>query len=412
MAKAAAKEMQRLDKIVAHLTGLSRQNATRIIKDGDVCVDEEVITNAATKVSINSVIVIAGFNDAASALDNDDEELSLEVTTAADAFKKRVFILNKPFGYVCADRDKNHAIVASLFRSELNIEALHSAGRLDIDTTGLLIVTDDGDLNHEITSPKKTVSKVYLAKLDKEVPQSAIASFERGIKHPEEKKRYQSAALTIFAPEDHEYNGEHWAAVALSEGRYHEVKRLFEMVGCEVIELVRVAIGSLTLPKELALAEYVSATDEMKQALFEPHDYTKEELLALFNTYKANMKRSKLIYLPEQYAKQLVATSSSASASAAASASANGSSEVASEGVNSAVWGKSPNDLNSAPQADMADKFDDAESDLDADESDEYYDDEDMSEVDELYYSGADDDEEEELGDFDEVDDEGNLRIY
>ena len=189
------------------------------------------------------------------------------------------------------------------------------------------------------------------------------------------------------------------------------------MVGCEVIELVRVAIGSLTLPKELALAEYVSATDEMKQALFEPHDYTKEELLALFNTYKANMKRSKLIYLPEQYAKQLVATSSSASASAAASASANGSSEVASEGVNSAVWGKSPNDLNSAPQADMADKFDDAESDLDADESDEYYDDEDMSEVDELYYSGADDDdayddEEEELGDFDEVDDEGNLRIY
>lgn len=72
MAKAAAKEMQRLDKIVAHLTGLSRQNATRIIKDGDVCVDEEVITNAATKVSINSVIVIAGFNDAASALDNDD----------------------------------------------------------------------------------------------------------------------------------------------------------------------------------------------------------------------------------------------------------------------------------------------------------------------------------------------------
>ena len=297
MAKAATKEVQRLDKIVSHLTGLSRQNATRLIKEGDVLVDDEAILNAATKVNINSNIVIAGFNDA-----NAENEENIGKIKAADAFKKRVFMLNKPNNFVCADRDKNHSTVQSIFKKELNVENLHCAGRLDIDTTGLIIVTDDGDLNHEITSPKKSVDKVYLARLDKAVPESAIKSFASGIKHPEEKKRYLPAKLTILSLDNSEQEGEFWAAVQLSEGRYHEVKRLFEMVGCNVEELVRVAIGSLCLNEEQRLGQYVKISSEEIEALFVNHDYEHDELLALLDRYLDNIQNSRLAYLPERYA--------------------------------------------------------------------------------------------------------------
>ena len=299
VAKTATKEVQRLDKIVAHLTGLSRQNATALIKSGDVLVDNEVVLNAAGKININSTIVIAGFNDAA--LDEDENGVALK---ASEAFAKRVFMLNKPYNFVCADRDKNHSTVQSIFRNELNVENLHCAGRLDIDTTGLLIVTDDGDLNHEITSPKKSVDKVYLARLDSPVPPSAVKSFLNGIKHPEEKKRYQSAKLTILATEGL-CADEHWAAVQLSEGRYHEVKRLFEMVGCQVVELARVAIGSLTLNEEQSLCEYVRLSSEEIEALFANHDYTSDELLALLERYKDNVLSSRLAYVPTSYQEQL-----------------------------------------------------------------------------------------------------------
>lgn len=295
VAKAATKEVQRLDKIVSHLTGLSRQNATRYIKDGLVLVDNEVVLNSAAKININSSIVISGFNE-----DVEGDDLK-----AGEAFLKRVYMLNKPYNFVCADRDKNHSTVQSIFRNELNVENLHCAGRLDIDTTGLLIVTDDGDLNHEITSPKKQVDKVYLARLDKAVPESAIKSFANGIKHPDEKKRYQSAKLTIFSTDTPAFNQEFWAAVQLSEGRYHEVKRLFEMVGCEVQELVRVAIGSLTLNEDQTLCEYVKISSEEIEALFEAHDYNQDELMTLLLRYKHNVLASRLVYVPTQYVEQV-----------------------------------------------------------------------------------------------------------
>lgn len=297
VAKAATKELQRLDKVVSHLTGLSRQEATSLIKSGQVMVDNEVVVNAAGKININSSIVISGFNEPL------DDDGSGEIVKASEAFAKRVYMINKPFNFVCADRDKNHSTVQSLFRNELNPENLHCAGRLDIDTTGLLIVTDDGNLNHEITSPKKSVDKVYLARLDKAVPESAIKSFLNGIKHPEEKKRYQPAKLTILSVDDvEELQGEFWASVQLSEGRYHEVKRLFEMVGCQVIELVRVAIGCLTLNEEQTLAEYVKLSDEEIQALFESYDYTQDELVCLLERYKNNVLASRLAYVPSSYA--------------------------------------------------------------------------------------------------------------
>ena len=363
MAK-AGKEVQRLDKVVSHLTGMSRSNVSKLIKNGDVTVDDEVITDSAAKICVHSVIVIAGFNDALP-----DDEGDVELVRASDAFKKRVFLLNKPYNYVCADRDKNHAIVTSLFRNELNLEKLHSAGRLDIDTTGLLIVTDDGDLNHEITSPKKEVSKVYLARLDKAVPESAIKAFASGIKHPEEKKRYQAATLTLLDTSDLDCAGEHWAAVQLTEGRYHEVKRLFEVVGCQVQDLVRVAVGSLTLPSELNLGDYVALDVEDQKKLFEKSEFSVEELVNLLKEYKSSLERSKVIFQPDSFKfnKQGAAASDTDALSSAAISSTQDAHQT---------------------HLDTKEDFEDAE----------------VFDDDEVF--------EDEAGDFDDLDENGDLRIY
>ena len=311
--KAAPKEMQRLDKIVAHITGWSRQQATKVIRDGGVVVGEEVILDGAAKVSINAPLVIAGFNDD---LGDDDDALWLEEgadsdavalgVSAQEALSAQVFLLNKPANYVCADRDKNHNVVTTLFRSERNCSNLHCAGRLDIDTTGLLVVTDDGALIHNITAPRKEVNKVYLARLDRALPKHAVRRFADGIKHPEEDKRYQGAKLTPLTPLFHELeDGEppqgHWAAVQLSQGRFHQVKRMFEMVGCEVQELTRVAIGALNVTSVqvgTSIGAYYRLTPEEVELLFTNKDYELSELEAMWRCYQEAVAAAELCYLP------------------------------------------------------------------------------------------------------------------
>lgn len=307
--KAAPKEMQRLDKIVAHITGWSRQQATKLIRDGGVAVGEEVIVDGATKVSINVPLVIAGFNDAP---EFDDDALELGsaagAVSAQEALAAQVFLLNKPANYVCADRDKNHNVVTTLFRAERNSAHLHCAGRLDIDTTGLLVVTDDGNLIHNITAPRKEVNKVYLARLDRALPKHAVRRFAEGIKHPEEDKRYQGSTLTPLTPMFHELDeseestaNEHWAAVQLSQGRFHQVKRMFEMVGCQVQELTRVAIGALNVTKvQLELGAYRRLIPEEVALLFTNQDYGLSELEAMWHCYREAMAMAAPHYLPPQ----------------------------------------------------------------------------------------------------------------
>ena len=371
----AAKEVQRLDKIVAHLTGMSRQQATRAIKDGDVTVDDEVVTDAAGRISVHAHIVVAGFND--------DESGAV---AASEAFKKRVFMLNKPFNFVCADRDRNFNTVQSLFKNELHHTQLHCVGRLDVDTTGLIIVTDDGDLNHAVTSPRTQLSKVYLARLDRQVPPSAVKSFAAGIRHPEEKKRYLPCSLHIFEPQEaapvSAHNGEnegqteYWAAVQLTEGRYHEVKRLFETVGCEVQELVRVAIGSLTLNEKQQLGEYVSLSEEEIEALLTSYDYQPDQLEMLLERYREALEVSRPMWWPSSCALAQAARAAQAAASTAGAAAAAAS---ASNSDTADIYGNARSSSAATGAATLSDT------------SDEDWGDE---------------------GDFDEVDENGDLRIY
>ncbi len=221
----------RLDKAVSHNFGASRAEASYLIKNSLVEVDGEVITDPAFKISENSEISLDG-----------------NTVEADSGFKKRVFMLNKPEGYICADRDNRAPVVVNLFNEEMRYTDLHCVGRLDIDTQGLLLVTDDGELNHKITSPKTSINKVYIARTKEEISPADIEKFARGLKHPEEEKRYLPASLEILEPK--------LGRVTVTEGRFHEVKRLFECVGNEVVALRRVKIGGLELDDDLEVGEY------------------------------------------------------------------------------------------------------------------------------------------------------------
>lgn len=298
MAKSKVKTLERLDRCVSHITGLSRSQAMKLIRAGEVMVNGEVILDSSTKVPLDAVLNIEGYDD-----------------VAGSGFEHRVFILNKPNGYVCADQDKQHNTIFSLFKNELKPEKLHCAGRLDLDTLGLLVVSDDGDLIHEITSPKKEVDKVYLARVAQKIPVNAVQKFASGLKHPEEKKRYLPAKLTILSNEDNLSNPlkidsslvdhGYLACVQLHEGRYHEVKRLFELVGCEVIYLVRIAIGKVNFSDiNLKLGEYGSATDCLDD-LFENHDYTEEELRQSAKAFYDLLATSGAHFYPSFYVNNL-----------------------------------------------------------------------------------------------------------
>lgn len=241
-----AKDTLRLDKAVSHNFDVPRSYAAKLIKAGDVEVDGEVVTDPASKISIEADIVIDG------------NEVSV-----SDGFKKRVFMLNKPNGYVCADRDNNNPIVINIFSDVPKFTQMHCVGRLDIDTTGLIIVTDDGDLNHKITSPKSGVTKTYRAVTKEKISERDIEHFAKGLKHPEEKTRYKSALLEIVSSNE--------ALVTVTEGRFHEVKRLFECVGNEVLELERLYIGQLRLDEDLEEGEYREMSDENIELVFTPY---------------------------------------------------------------------------------------------------------------------------------------------
>lgn len=245
-----AKDTLRLDKAVSHNFDVPRNYAAKLIKSGDVEVDGEVITDPATKISIEADIVIDG------------NEVS-----ASDGFKKRVFMLNKPNGYVCADRDNNNPIVINIFSDIPKFTQMHCVGRLDIDTTGLIIVTDDGDLNHKITTPKSGVTKTYRAVTREKISEHDVEKFAKGLKHPEEKSCYKGAFLEILSDRE--------ALVTVTEGRFHEVKRLFECVGNEVVELERLFIGQLRLDVSLDEGEYREMSEEDIKLVFSPYkDFT------------------------------------------------------------------------------------------------------------------------------------------
>ena len=225
--------MERIDKIIASQGQYSRSDVKKLISKKQVAVNGEVVKSANVKADpLTDRITVKGV-----ALD----------------FKRNVYLmLNKPKGYVSATEDRDHQTVLELVPSEFAGRDIFPAGRLDRDTTGLMIITDDGALAHNILAPKKHVQKIYHVELDIPVTEEMAQGFAEGVELND--GVCKEAGLEIV--------GEYAARVTLKEGRYHQIKRMFGCYGAKVVELHRLAIGNLHLPDDLAVGECRELTEE------------------------------------------------------------------------------------------------------------------------------------------------------
>ena len=229
--------MERLDKTLSNYGGLTRSDAKQALKAGRVKVNGAVVKDPAVKAAETDEVTLDG------------KQLVLS--------KFRYFMLNKPAGYISSTEPEPGDLspnVISLFKKE-GIKGLFPVGRLDKDTTGLLIVTNDGELGHRLTAPGKHVDKTYVAKVKGELNDSAVEAFAAGF----EFKEFTSApaVLEIIETGLDSDGGECTVAkVTIHEGKFHQVKRMFQKVGCEVAELKRISMGALNLDETLKPGEY------------------------------------------------------------------------------------------------------------------------------------------------------------
>ena len=154
-------------------------------------------------------------------------------------------------------QDNVHKTVMEYFPDDIRAKDIAPVGRLDLDTEGLLLFTNDGPLTHHLLSPTHHIPKTYYAILDKEVPESAVELFKSGVDIGDDKPTLP-AELVILSDKE--------AELTIHEGRFHQVKRMFEAVGCTVTYLKRLSMGSLTL-EELQKGEYRKLTEEEVKTL-------------------------------------------------------------------------------------------------------------------------------------------------
>lgn len=233
----------RLDKLLAHTGFGTRKEVKKIIKDGYIEVNGEVVKNPATKVDPDVDDVRTG-----------GERIYYEEFV--------YFMLNKPAGVISATEDFMHETVLDLLEPADLVQSPHPVGRLDIDTEGLLILTNDGQLTHQLTSPKKEVDKEYYAVIDGIVDDSDIVQFEEGLVLEDDDEPFKTmpAQLEILSVDSEENESE--VSVVIQEGKYHQVKRMFRAVGKEVVYLKRVRMNQLQLDENLGLGEYRRLSEE------------------------------------------------------------------------------------------------------------------------------------------------------
>lgn len=226
----------RLDKLLAHLNCGSRKEVQAMIRAGRVQVDGVTERDPAAKVDADTAQVV---------LDGQAQHYQAQ----------RYYMLNKPAGVITASRDERHDTVLELFPEEMR-RGLFAVGRLDKDTEGLLLITDDGALSHALMSPARHVDKVYEAEVEGELVPDAAARFAAGL---ELKDGTVCRPAQLEAAPD---LGENWVRVTLREGKYHQVKRMIAAVGGVVVRLRRVELGGLTLDPTLATGAFRALTTQ------------------------------------------------------------------------------------------------------------------------------------------------------
>lgn len=229
--------MERLDKVVCNQTGFSRKEVKELVRKKKITVNGKIILKSDIKINpdIDRIMI-------------DEEQIRV---------KKNIYLmLNKPKGYISATEDRSMTTVLDLVPKEYSHRNLFPAGRLDKDTTGLMIITDDGAFAHNILSPQKHVKKTYNVIIDIPLTDEMIEGFKEGVILND--GVCKSSIL--------EKTGEYKGIVTLTEGRYHQIKRMFGCFGAKVIELERIGMGNFMLPSDLELGKCREFTlEELKK---------------------------------------------------------------------------------------------------------------------------------------------------
>ena len=224
--------MERIDKVIVSQGEYSRKDVKKLVSQKRVSIDGKLALNSDIKINPEKSIIAI-----------DGKELNIK--------KYLYLMLNKPKGYISATEDKNALTVLDLVPEEFYRDDLFPAGRLDKYTTGLMIITNDGMLSHNILSPKKHVKKIYEVTIDIPVTEKMVKKFAEGIKLNDGECK----------PGKLEITGEYTCRVTISEGRYHQIKRMFGCLKAKVIELNRICIGNLQLPNNLKQGESRELTE-------------------------------------------------------------------------------------------------------------------------------------------------------
>ncbi|ACD51287.1 rRNA pseudouridine synthase [Clostridium botulinum] len=230
--------MERLDKIISNLGYGSRKEAKLLAKKGLIEVDGKIIKDSSVNI--------------------DPEKSIVKINGEEIFYRKYIYLMmNKPTGVISATHDSKDETVIDLLELDHQIFDPFPVGRLDKDTVGLLLLTNDGDFNHRMISPKWHVDKVYYAKIDKEVNEKDQEAFKKGVVLDDGYKCLEAKLDIISAsPEGSEVR------ITIQEGKYHQVKRMFEARDKKVVYLKREEFGGLILDETLEEGEYRELSDE------------------------------------------------------------------------------------------------------------------------------------------------------
>ena len=244
--------MMRLDKYLCETGFGTRSQVKELLKKGQVMVNGEVVKKPELKINETTDQILCQGKKA--------------------SYQKNIYLmLHKPAGVVSATEDSREKTVLDLVRPEDRKNGLFPVGRLDKDTEGLLLLTDDGELAHRLLSPKKHVDKTYYAKIDGQVTEEHVKQFREGLDIGDEKKTLPAVLTILLSGPVSEIE------VTIHEGRFHQIKRMFEAVGCKVTYLKRLSMGSLVLDETLPPEEYRPLTETELEDLTKQRGTDKNE---------------------------------------------------------------------------------------------------------------------------------------
>lgn len=222
----------RLDKFICKSTELTKTEAIKRIHSGDVSVNNDIAKNESTQIHENNTVLLNG--------------------TKLKAREFRYILMHKPAGTICSNIDEVYPSLFNYLDIE-NVSELHIAGRLDADTTGMILITDDGRWSFNITQPTSECPKVYRVGLSRSIDDNLADTFKSGLRLQGEEQKTLPALLEVISPKE--------VLLTITEGKFHQVKRMFAAVGNRVISLHREAIGDLYLDVKVGQWRYLTSSE-------------------------------------------------------------------------------------------------------------------------------------------------------